>query len=459
MRCAALALLSIIALYASADGAPRRLTLGDAIDTALQRSPVYTALANDLELARLELERARDAFRTRFTSRMNSSDRTGAELGSTYEIGLSRQMQSGSSMGLGFATSSFGDTSLSELKVAYSLPLFGNPAVASRYALDSAEIETGRREQILAMGADELAARVIGDYYETVLATNRHSVAQSGRDLAEALVQVTAVRERAGTSSALDGRRARLNVAEATQRLRSSGLGVERARQRLAALIGLPIDFAFIVDDEIPAIEHTATHLDPKRVEARALARRPELVGMRQELELLSRRAGDAAAALPPIEVSLQWSLVGEGGNAGDSFALDEPRFGIGVNVALDRGRAQSYERRRWALQYETRRQSYIALENRVRFDVRDALLALDDALAGARIAEQQLALATDEFRVAELRYRSGSATTEEVLRVEQSLADAQLIELERRVAYWIARRRVDRLSGIGAEQWHTFAH
>jgi hypothetical protein len=42
---------------------------------------------------------------------------------------------------------------------------------------------------------------------------------------------------------------------------------------------------------------------------------------------------------------------------------------------------------------------------------------------------------------------------------VEQSLADAQLMELERRVAYWIARRRVDQLSGIGAEQWHTFGH
>lgn len=442
------------ALSAVADDAPPLLTLSEAIDTALHRSPIYIALANDLDVARLDLESARNAFRTRFTSSMNSSDRTGADLGSTYEVGLSRLLESGSRWGLGFSSSQFGGEALSELKVSYSLPFFGNPAVASRYGVDLARIEEKRRAQLLAVGAEELTVRVIGSYYDAVLAANRARVADSGRDVAEALALVTTVRERAGTSTTLDARRARLRVTQASDRVRTSGLGVERARQGLAALIGMPVDRPFIVEQEVPALDDSEP-VDSFVFEERALAMRPELVALREELDLVRSRAREAGAETPPIDVSLQWSLVGEGGSVGESLSLDEQRFGVGVAVALDRGRAANLERRRWLLIYETRRQSCLALENQVRFESRDAVLTLDDARAAAQIAFQELVLANDEFRIAELRYRGGTATTEEALNAEQALADARLGELERRVSYWIARKRIDRASGNLEDRWH----
>jgi outer membrane protein TolC len=455
-RAALFAILLLLALPTSSlAGARALLSIDQAIERALERNPVFLSLKSGVGIAELDLESARSVFATRFASHVNSNDRTGAELGSVYQARISKLMQSGSSVGLGFSNSQYGSDSLSELSVSYTLPFFDNPARDGLLAVDRARIELARRERLIAIGAEELALQVIGAYYDTVLGINRLQLAGSARDLADALARVTAVRAGTGLSSPFDLRRAQLRTAEAVQQERLAAMAVQRHRYRLAATIGATPDEDFAIDEAIPAAgAETTSLLDPEHLEAYALANRTELASMRAELALLAKRARAPKIRMPPMDVTLQVSLVDEGGAVTDSMSLNDPRFGIGFNMALDQAGAADRERRRWQLEYTTMRQSLRALESQVRFEAREALFVRDEARGGLRLAEARLAVEEENFRLIDLKYRAGTASTEEALEAEQSLAAARLGEVEARIAYRMSEYRVALLSGGFARQW-----
>jgi outer membrane protein TolC len=184
-------------------------------------------------------------------------------------------------------------------------------------------------------------------------------------------------------------------------------------------------------------------------VETNALARRPELLALAAEIELLERKVeAHAPRVMPPLDVSLQVSLVGEGRRMSDTFDRYEPRIGIGFGMALDQGRRPDFERRRLALRHASAVQARTALEDRVRVEARDAALLLEERLGELAFAREANALADDEYRSIELRHRAGRVTTEQALEAAETHAAARHRELEARISYWVAKHRLDVFAG-----------
>jgi outer membrane protein TolC len=448
----ALRILAFLSLGAAVGhaGSPAALSLQDAIAMALERNPSFLGLKSGADLAELDLENARSIFATRFSSSLNSSDRSGAELGSYYEARVTRLMQSGSSVGLGYSNSQYGNESLSELRLSYTLPFFDNPARHGLLAVDRAQLEVMRRERLLLIGAEELAVQVTGAYYDTVLALQRRGIAGSSANVARSIAGVTRVRRETGLSSDFDLRRSELRVTEAAQQERLAALGVARSRDRLLAVVGADPADDYVIVDELPEVDPSQvdTDLSTEDVERLALEHRGELQGIRQELVLLEKHSRGLQGAMPPVEISLQMSLVDEGAGFGDSLSLSDPRFGVGFNMALDRVGSRQREQRRWEIERQSLRHTLRAVESQVRANATEAALVREESRGAWQIVHARLGIANEQFRMVDLRHRAGTSTTEEALEAELQLAEARLGELESRIGYLMAVHRVDLLVG-----------
>ena len=426
------------------------LSLDDAVRIAHERNPDYRALQYALSLAALDLESARSVFRSQFTSRFDTSDRTGAMLGSTYELGVSKLSETGNRWGVDFTSSQFGDRALSELRLSYRLPFFGNPAADSLFAVDSAEIAVERHRRMLMIGSEELTARVVELYYGVVLAANAVMLERGSANVADALERAVAIKLGAGTASEADLRRAGLRAVARRRAVQVAELALDRSSMRLAVALGLPDESRLIVDDTIPDGRPEENVIPPlAQLERRALARRPELIALAAEIALLERKVDThEPRRVPPLDVNLQVSLVGEGRRSSDTFDRYEPTIGIGFGMALGRGRDADLKHRRLALQHASAVQMRAALEDRVRIEVRDAVLLVAEIESQLETAREMNAFADEDFRRVDLRHNAGRASTEDVLEAADARAAARQRELQARIAYWIAWHRLAALVG-----------
>ena len=80
---------------ALAETEPQRFGLVDAIRQAFDGNHQYRSLLNSVQVAELDYEQARSAFKTKLQTSLNSDARSGAEVGSSYRLGLSKQNESG----------------------------------------------------------------------------------------------------------------------------------------------------------------------------------------------------------------------------------------------------------------------------------------------------------------------------------------------------------------------------
>lgn len=438
-----------------ADG-PALLSLDEAVDLALKQNPDYLGILSNIELAELDMEQARSAYRTKFYSSLNTDARIGSELGSTYNIGVRKQRESGSQWNVGFYSSTFGDSSLSELRFAYTLPFFRNPLSTGEFTVAGAELGYRHKVRLSAIAAEELILQIVNQYYGLVLAVNKVNVARGQMDVAHRLEHATRIRAGTGRSSELDLRMAELRVGQAKHQRQVALLDQDKAESRLKLALGLDLSRPIAVDRSIPPVANIEiVELPPEAVEERALERRAELAGLREEVEMSRRKLrSQSGRTYPGIDVSLQYSLVGDGDSVADSMNLNDTRVGIGVSMDMDGRSEEQREQRRLLLQYESRERALEKLEGEIRAEARAATLAVQESAGQLRLARELLDLTQQQFSYTELRYRNGSAGTEDVLEKQQSLSDARHAELVARVSYLLSSYTLQAADGSLVEDW-----
>ena len=162
-----------------------KLQLQDAINMALSANHGFLNLADQAQIAELDYTSARSVYKTKFASAMSSDARSGADVGSTYNIYLHKMNPSGTRYNAGYYNSSFGDRNLSELRFSYTLPLFKNPLDNNELAIDQAEINLARSKRIIEIGREELINEVISRHYRLSLSIQSNELAASRLDIAQ----------------------------------------------------------------------------------------------------------------------------------------------------------------------------------------------------------------------------------------------------------------------------------
>ena len=168
------------AVIRAQEAAPDVYTLQEVIDQALLGNAEYRNLINSVEVSRLDYEKARAVFKTKLQGNVNTDARSGAEIGSTYNLGLNKRNTSGSAYGVGVYHASFGDQELSEIRFSYTLPFFQNPLTTGKFESDRAELDFRHQQRMAKIGAEELILRVLTTYYSLV-AGGKPDCAGAGR--------------------------------------------------------------------------------------------------------------------------------------------------------------------------------------------------------------------------------------------------------------------------------------
>ncbi|MFQ5634938.1 MAG: TolC family protein [Gammaproteobacteria bacterium] len=452
------ALCSLVWLTAAAggDAEPNVLSLQDAISQALLSNHQYRSLVNGVAVAELDYEMARSVFKTKLRGNMNSDARSGADIGSTYNLGLSKRNESGSGYGVGLYYSQFGSKELSELRFSYTLPFFRNPLTSGKFDSDRAELDFRHRERMTKIGGEELVLRVISAYYRMSLAGGQADLAAGEVTVARKLQQATRIRAKTGRSSEMDLQWADLRVDQARQRREMGKFQRAKAENDLKLVLGLELDAPIAIDEDIPPVSNPEWLLmSATEVEALAMENRAELIGLGEDLDLARRKLrASPARRMPGFDVSLQYSMIGEGSTFADALQFDDSRIGIGVSMDVDLMGNPDQQYRRLALFYDDKRRSYARLEGEIRASVKDAVFAMHDGAGQLRLARQTLQLAEKQFRLTELKYRAGSAGTQDVLEAEQARSDARHAEMTARVDFLLSTYRVRLVAGTLMEDW-----
>ena len=440
----------------ASEAGPSVYSLQDAINEALLGNHQYRSLVNGVEVAELDYEMARSVFKTKLRGHMNSDARNGADIGSTYNLGLSKRNESGSAYGVGLYYSQFGFKELSELRFSYTLPFFQNPLTSGKFDSDRAELDFRHRERMAQIGAEELVLKVVSAYYRLALADDQADLAAGELAVAHKLRQATRIREKTGRSSEMDLQWAELRVSQAEQRREMAKFQRVKSENDFKLLLGLGLDDQVAIDEDIPPVSDPDLMLmTAAEVEEMAIGNRAELIGLGEDLDLARRKLRAAPTKrLPGFDVSLQYSMLGEGTTFSDALAFDDSRIGIGISMDVDLMGNPDQQYRRLALFYDDKRRGYEQLEGEIRASVKDSVFQMQDDAGRLRLARQSLKLAEQQFDLTELKYRAGTASTQEVLEAEQARSDARYQELQARVDFMLSHYRVRLVSGTLMDDW-----
>jgi outer membrane protein TolC len=249
--------------------------------------------------------------------------------------------------------------------------------------------------------------------------------------------------------------KSRVALAAAVQRCQRAKAGVNVAAARLNTLLNRDQDAAVVLDDITVAPQNVPVL---ETLYEQALSNRPMLALLRnaaKQLEIATKLA--KSPRYPQVNLVGTYSRDGDSpdasendySNASNSSVMLEARwtfFQWGKTHA-DAARARKEKQ---AVLHQIR-----DMENRVRFELKSALLELDLAHKNIDTAETALTQAHENYRITDLQYRQQIVNSSEVLDARVYLTEAEKNFHEAQYGYLNALARLDRTVGWkkGSEQ------
>jgi outer membrane protein, multidrug efflux system len=385
------------------------------------------ALANnrDLRVAVLNVQAAQAQYRIQRADLFPTVAATGLEEVEKYPAGVLGGSSTGGSAG-GAGAVVPGGTTFRYYEVgvgftSYELDLFGKIRSMNHAALEQYfENEETRRSSQLTLIAEVASAYLAILADETILKVTRETL-----DSQTASYDLTKKSLDAGTTTALALRQAATTVDTARANLAEYTRQAAQDRNALMILIGVQIPEDIVFSTDINA-ETMSADL-PVGVPSEVLTRRPDVLAAEHQLVSANADIGAARAAFFPSitltgnygTASTQLSGLFKKGSSAWTFSpqISLPIFAGGANVAnLDLSKV---EKNVYIAQYEK------ALQSAFR-EVDDALAArgtLDDQLAAQRALLDD---SSEEYRLAEMRFRNGIDSFLPVLDAQRALYTAQ---------------------------------
>lgn len=464
MKIAAL-LLVLLAVPAGAQQPPATLSLEEAIELAREYNPGYQARLNDESVAQWGLRAAYGAFLP------------------SASVGGGMSYQGGGQPLVGGLTG--GDFGIDETPAYY----FSSYSAGMSMSLSGASFYQVNREkagQRQALAGREVAQLTLESgirrqYMSALRARDAVELAQAELERAELNLSLAEARRAVETATPIETMQAEVERGRAEVELLRAEATYDSEKLRLLEQIGLDLDRGVELTTKVEVFEPTWQLAS--LVEA-AVASHPALAA--SEASVAAARAGIGMARssyLPRLSLSAQVS--GHTRKVGsDAYLIDQAQgrvlaqqqqcettniilarlnpplpttdcsqiqftdamrdeilagnrdfpfnfenqpmsLSLGVSVPVFQGLSRQYQLESANAQAEDARHALRAEELRVRADVETAYLTLETAYRAARLEERNRALAAEQLRLAQERYRVGSASFMELSEAETVKARA----------------------------------
>jgi len=375
--------------------------------------------------------------------------------------------------------------STSSLGLTFRQPLlrgFG-PSVATRYIRIAKNNERVSdlvfRQQIIST-----VHSVIRLYWDLVSLSEDVRVRQEAVTSAEQLLRDTEESASAGVLAPIDVTRSRAEIARRKRDLVVAQSLVQQQsevlKDYLTRAAGAQIESVLIQPTETLRAPDSRIEDALDELVAKALRDRPDLAQacvqlVNSEISL----KGSRSALLPQVDVvatAVNNGLAGDinsaalgllpatGANSsltgGYSDALSQvfhrgfPDYGIGVQVSIPiRNRAARADVTRDQLQVSQQEIRLKQLEKQARLEIRNALIALEEARASFESARQERVLQEQTLDAEKEKLAAGASTTYLVIQYQRDLTQARSSESTAQGTYWKARAALDRATGSILEE------
>jgi outer membrane protein TolC len=280
-------------------------------------------------------------------------------------------------------------------------------------------------------------------YLEALAAESRSVAAQAQLASSVAIHQQAIDLRQGGIIAGLDVVRAEVRVSADRQRATAAANDAQKAKLRLARVIGLPIGQEFRLVENLPLFPDD--QITMQQALDQAYANRDDYLAAIEEMKAAeaSRRAA-VGSHLPSLRVTADYGAIGlTPGSSLPTFnvigALDVPIFEGG----RQKGRlaqADAELKRRSAMLED--------LKAAVYYDVRTAFLDLESTRQQLDTAVRGRDLATQALQQSRDRFAAGVATNVEVIQAQEALAEATEQAISAQYGFSIAKALLAQSSG-----------
>ena len=422
-----LALLVIPLLHGQPEPAPVRLTLRDAVRTALKQNP-------QVQIANLTTAQSVEQNTIARSALLPSAN-----------MGVSEDVRRGNLEALlghsfpGFPQH-FGPFEVFQAGPSFSVPVFDltlwrryRASKANRAA--TAAQESGVREQT--------AALVVSQYLGALRASADVRAAQSRVSLAQALYNQAADLQKNGVGTGIDTLRANVELQNENQRLLASQVQQKTTLYGLARLLNVDPNAPVELADEMSFFATPNIQLD-ESLQA-AYNNRPEIRGLQARAQAVeAQRQAAAAGRYPNVRVNGNWNYQGTSAIT----VIPTYQYGVYVNVPVFTGGRIGAETAQQELEQKKVAQQLQDTRNLIALEVKTAAAQLDSARHEVDVANVAIDLARQEVDQARDRFQAGVANNIEVIQAQDALAranDNQIVALYR---YNQARADLARAAG-----------
>jgi outer membrane protein TolC len=420
-------LLAILILLAPALAAQTRLSLADAVATALEKNPTRKAAVFHRQAADAGVKEFRAALlpQIQFSEAYQRSNDPVFVFGSKL-----RQQRFGPgdfALNVLNTPTPFGNFAT---RLSGGWQLFDSGVSWMRLSQSKQASQLAQRQ--LERSEQQLVFRVVDAYLNLLLAQKQLEVANDAVQTSQAIYDRSKSHFDAGMVVESDPLGAKVDLAQRKQEQIAARNGVELARAALDHELGVSLDTAYEPAEVLAERALPATNQDES--EKVALERRPDLAGANLQADIQRKNAKIAKASFgPKLNAVADWqadnpSFGGNGGNnwyAGFELSID--LFSGGAKLArLQREQATAREA-------DAQRD---AATSGVRLEVRKAFLDFDSARQQLDVARDAVAQAKESLRISQNRYDGGLVTISDLLRTEEASLRAE-------TGYWQAVYRV----------------
>ena len=404
--------LVILADNGAAQELKKVYTLREAVSEALANNPDFRAKLQEMEQAVQVKNQARTGFLPKFTTEYNYTRLRNTTIPTGIDISAVRTRE--------VSPDNY------SWRTFLRQPLFQGFEILSQYELAKLGIDQSETE--IELAKLELALRVKVAYFDILIADTAVDVAE--KDVAARKSNADVVRSfyKVGMKPINELLQAEVEWANAQQALVRTQNNARLARSKFNILLSRPVNAPVDVKVPDPLWEPVTGELD-EYIE-KALANRPEM-----KLININLDQADQNIRLAKSDYYPEISFVGEYAKAGDTPDVSGSRLHQARDpkaLLVLTWTFWEWGKTRYAVkeQESFKRQltdTKVSIENDIRLEVREALLALDTAEKNIPTTQTAVKQGEENLRVEEERYKAQVTTITEVLLATTRLTQARV--------------------------------
>ncbi len=413
----------------------RVLSLEDSIRLALSQNPFHLASAKRVDAAKAQLREARAGFFPTLNAQGTSTlDEKVFELEfpsmdptqppQRVEVDFSRDYQM--SMGL-------------------TIPLFTSGRLKSSYRMANYNLRS--TEEAQRQSGHETVFNTKSAFYGILLMREYVNVAEMAIADAEKLFDLVQKQHEVGLASQFDLLRSEVRVANMRPQVISAKNNLKIMELNFKTILGLDLDAEIELVGDLRFEPETLSL--PELME-KAMLHRPELAQVRFQKGVLGESYKVArSGALPSLAISGQFNWWADKLKLGGDVWQDYYTVNLVLNVPLFNGLANLARMGQAKAALKEIEFNEKGLVDRLNFEVRQAVLKVEEARESLASQEKSVEQAQESLRIADLNFAEGLITILDIGQAQTALTQARVNYSQALFDYVMALAEVDRVTGV----------